>query len=97
MATNTKSSNVTVDIPEKPTTNLTKRQQLIITIIRQDSSISAKAIAEKIADMIAEGSAEKIAASTRTIETELAELKRKGIINRIGEKNGGHWEITEDN
>ena len=32
--------------------------------------------------MIAEGSAEKMAASARTIETELAELKRKGIINR---------------
>ena len=72
---------------------LTKRQQLIVAIIKQEPSISAKSIAEKIADMIADGSADKIAASTRTIETELAELSRMGIIHRVGDKNGGHREI----
>lgn len=94
---------VELDLPLKSVTarvdkggneKLTKRQQLILTIIQQEPSISAKAIAEKIADMIAEGSADKMAASTRTIETELAELKRMGIINRVGEKNGGRREIV---
>ena len=74
---------------------LTKRQQLIVAIIKQEPSISAKSIAEKIADMIADGSADKIAASTRTIETELAELSRMGIIHRVGDKNGGHREIID--
>ena len=70
---------------------LTKRQQLIVAIIKQEPSISAKSIA----DMIADGSADKIAASTRTIETELAELSRMGIIHRVGDKNGGHREIID--
>lgn len=85
---------VSVRVDKGGNEKLTKRQQLIVAIIRQEPSISAKAIAEKIADMIAEGSADKMAASTRTIETELAELKRMGIINRVGEKNGGHREIV---
>ena len=75
---------------------LTKRQQLIVAIIKQEPSISAKSIAEKIADMIADGSADKIAASTRTIETELAELSRMGIIHRVGGKNGGHREVIPE-
>jgi len=45
--------------------------------------------------MIADGSADKIAAYTRTIETELAELSRMGIIHRVGDKNGGHREIID--
>ena len=60
-----------------------------MAIIKQEPSISAKSIAEKIADMIAYGSADKIAASTRTIETELAELSRMGIIHRVGNNRDG--------
>lgn len=68
---------------------LTDRQRLIIELISVDASLSAKAISEKIS--------EKISVSARTIENDLAQLKKKGILLREGGRKEGKWIIkTKD-
>lgn len=64
---------------------LTDRQRLIIELISVDASLSAKAISEKIS------------VSARTIENDLAQLKKKGILLREGGRKEGKWIIkTKD-
>lgn len=46
----------------------------------------AKAISEKIS--------EKIAVTDRTIESDLATLKKNGVIRHFGSRKDGHWEIN---
>ena len=53
----------------------------IIELIRFDNSITIPEIAEKIG------------ASTRTIDRQLAHLQRNTIIKRIGSHKTGHWKI----
>lgn len=68
---------------------LTDRQRLIIELISVDASLSAKAISEK--------TSEKISVSARTIENDLAQLKKKGILLREGGRKEGKWIIkTKD-
>lgn len=72
---------------------LTDRQRLIIELISVDASLSAKAISEKIS----EKTSEKISVSARTIENDLAQLKKKGILLREGGRKEGKWIIkTKD-
>ena len=55
----------------------------ILELIRQNKSISAKEISLilKISD--------------RAVEKNIAKLKSKGILKRVGPDKGGHWEIAE--
>ncbi len=39
--------------------------------------------------------AEKIGISTTSVENNLAKLKKKGLLRRVGPAKGGHWEIIE--
>lgn len=72
---------------------LTDRQRLIIELISVDASLSVKAISEKIS----EKTSEKISVSARTIENDLAQLKKKGILLREGGRKEGKWIIkTKD-
>ena len=38
---------------------------------------------------------EKIGISTTAVDKNIAKLKEKGIIKRIGPAKGGHWEVKE--
>ena len=71
---------------------LTDRQSLILEILAVDASLSAKAISEKIS----EKTSEKISVSDRTIETDLAQLKKLGILSREGGRKEGKWIIKTD-
>lgn len=55
----------------------------ILEIIRNDSSVSAKKIAEMIGLRV------------RSVERQLAKIKKEGKIKRVGSDKGGHWEIIE--
>lgn len=39
--------------------------------------------------------AEKLGVTTRAVEKQLANLRKKGIITRIGPNKGGHWEVIQ--
>ncbi len=55
----------------------------ILKLIRQDNTISAKILAEKLN------------LSSRQCERIVAELKKKGVLTRIGTPKYGHWQINE--
>ena len=63
----------------------TERQRVILELLSTNPTFSAKAISEKIS--------EKVPVSERTIENDLAALKKYGLLRRIGGRKGGHWEI----
>lgn len=62
---------------------LTSRQQEIINIIRAEPTISYREVAQrmKINDSAAQGHFDN--------------LKKKGVIKRIGPAKGGHWKVFE--
>ncbi len=39
--------------------------------------------------------AEKLGVTTRAVEKQLANLRKKGIITRVGPNKGGHWEVIQ--
>ena len=61
--------------------NLTERQTLIINLIKTTPTISLDDIAIKLG------------LGSRTVDREIKKLT--GIIQRVGPKNGGHWEIIK--
>lgn len=75
--------------PKELPKELTDRQRLILELIAVDASLSAKAISEKTS----EKTSEKISVSDRTIENDLAQLKKKGILLREGGRKEGKWII----
>ena len=72
-------SSVTSMLPVK----LTERQQDMLELIRKNPFISAQ-------QMLVVLSVVK-----RTIERDLADLQKKGILIREGNTSAGHWEIIE--
>ena len=66
-----------------PKDSLTERQKEIIRIIHEKNSITVKEIAEKLS------------VTEKTVKRDITNLKEKHIIERIGGKNGGHWEIVK--
>ena len=65
---------------------LSERQIIILELIYLDSSISAKAMSEKIS--------EKDSVDERTIQRDLSKLKKIGILIRKGGRKNGEWEIV---
>jgi ATP-dependent DNA helicase RecG len=61
-------------------------------MISSDSSISAKAISEKMSEKVSE----KNSVDERTIQRDLAKIKELGILRRIGGRKNGEWEIGID-
>lgn len=59
-----------------------KTSEEIIAAIRSDKLVTAQQIADRLG------------ISLRTVEMQLANLKREGKIQRIGPKKGGHWEVV---
>ena len=62
-----------------------ERQRIILELIIADLFLSAKATSEK--------TSEKFTVSDRTIENDLAQLKKKGILAREGGRKEGKWVI----
>lgn len=65
---------------------LSERQIEILKMIPVDSKISAKAMSEKMS--------EKNTMNVRTIERDIAILKKIGVLFRKGGRKDGEWVIT---
>lgn len=63
---------------------LNETQKKIIELMRQDSRITIPRISEIIG------------ISKRNIEANISDLKKKGIVERIGSRKNGYWEVRED-
>lgn len=75
------------DFVKEPGIELTERQVNILEMIYLDSTISAKVISEKMS--------EKESVTERTIQNDIAQLKKNGILRRKGGRKNGEWEIIE--
>ena len=78
------SENVVKDVVKQ----LTVRQQLLLEMIRQDNTISARAMSESLSGK------EKVA--ERTVQRDLGILKKLGILSRTTGRSNGEWVINED-
>ena len=61
-------------------------------MIASDPTISAKAISEKMSEKMSE----KNSVDERTIERDIAKIKKLGILRRKGGRKNGEWEIVLD-
>lgn len=73
-------------IPRELLKELSERQLVILGLIASDSTISARAISEKVS--------EKMSVDERTIQRDLAKIKKLGILRRRGGRKNGEWEIV---
>ncbi|OGS23483.1 MAG: hypothetical protein A2297_01645 [Elusimicrobia bacterium RIFOXYB2_FULL_48_7] len=62
---------------------LVESQRKIINFIKQNAHVSKKELSDRIG------------ISTTAIDKNIAQLKKKGILRRIGPDKGGHWEIIK--
>ncbi len=69
-------------IPRELLKELSERQLVILGLIASDSTISARAISEKVS------------VDERTIQRDLAKIKKLGILRRRGGRKNGEWEIV---
>ena len=83
----TKSSITTPDVGKDVGKEISERQKIIIDMIATDPFLSAKAISARIS--------EKDSVNERTIERDLAKLKKIGIIAREGGRKDGRWVILK--
>lgn len=84
-----KGSVVLKNVPKDVLKKLTDLQRLVLEVLAADASLSAKALPEKVS--------EKISVSDRTIESDLAQLKKNGILSREGGRKEGKWVIKTKN
>ena len=83
-----KGTEMSLNVPKEmslnvPNINLTDREKLILEIFSKKNDSTAKEISLEL------GVVEK------TIKRDIASLKEKNMLKRIGGKNGGHWEVVE--
>lgn len=64
---------------------LTEREYIILNIIAEDKSVTLEKISEKLS--------KKKTVTTRTIASDIAHLKKIGILTREGGRKDGHWAI----
>jgi len=85
------------DVHKDVLKELTERQRIILELIVADPFLSAKAISEKISEKtsekISEKTSEKFDVTERTVESDLAKLKKLGILTREGGRKEGKWVI----
>lgn len=72
----------TQKIPRKYPEELTGNQLNLLALLEKDGSLTREQLAEKLN------------ISPETVKKNLANLKYKKLINRIGPDKGGHWEIV---
>jgi len=68
-------------LAEKLVEGLAENQKKILMLITGNPNVSKKAMAESLG------------ISTTAIDKNLARLKQKGILRRVGPTKGGHWEM----
>jgi ATP-dependent DNA helicase RecG len=66
---------------ENDTENLTVRETAMITLIKEDNTVSRKMIAAKLG------------ISPATVSRYIESFKKRGIIERIGSNKGGRWKV----
>ena len=76
-------SDVTSSVTSMSPVKLTERQQDMLALIRKNPFISAQQMSVVLSVV------------KRTIERDLADLQKKGILIREGSTSAGHWEIIE--
>ena len=69
-------------VGEKVREGLSPNQKSILELIAKDPMISAQQLAQIVG------------ISSRKIEVNIAKLKRRGRLKRIGPDKGGHWEVV---
>ena len=90
-------TNVVKDVVKDVVKELTDRQQVILKLLALDPTMSAKAISEKISEKTSEKTSEKFTVTDRTIESDLAHLKKIGILVREGGRKDGKWVVIIEN
>lgn len=86
-----KKRNLRADVGEvsektlKSVGEVSQRGKLILELIAENSSISAKQLAERLST------------TDRTIEREIKKMKESKIIERIGGDRGGFWKLNSKN
>lgn len=73
------------DFPKDLEKQLSERQVYILSLIRDDRTISSEKISEKIS--------QKKPVTARTIKSDIAKLKALGILARVGGRKDGRWVI----
>ena len=76
-------SDVTSSVTSMSPVKLTERQQDMLELIRKNPFISAQQMSVVLSVV------------KRTIERDLADLQKKGILIREGNTSAGHWEIID--
>lgn len=61
-----------------------KSRVKIITLLSQDNTLSATAIAERIG------------ITSKAVEKQIARMKADGVLRRIGPDKGGYWQVEEN-
>ena len=79
----------TKDVVKDVVKELSERQKIILDFIAENPTLTAKAISEKIS----EKTSEKFDVTERTVENDLAKLKKLGILIREGSRKEGKWVI----
>ena len=74
------------DVQKDVLKELSEKQKVIIEMIIADPFLSAKAISEKMS--------EKDGVNERTIERDIAKLKKLGVLTREGGRKEGKWVIN---
>ena len=69
---------------EKGVEKLSRKQRIIIDLIKQNPSISKKMI-EKHGDLL-----------KKSVEYNIKKLKKMGLLKRVGPAKGGYWEILQE-
>ena len=90
-------TNVVKDVVKDVAKELTDRQKVILKLLALDPTMSAKAISEKISEKTSEKTSEKFTVTDRTIESDLAHLKKIGILVREGGRKDGKWVVIIEN
>ena len=69
-------------------------QRVILEMIAHNPFLSAKEISEKASEKSSEKASEKGSINYRTIQRDLAKLKKMGVLTREGAKRNGQWVIA---
>ena len=64
-------------------------------LIALNPSLSAKAISEKVSEKMSEKASGKASITDRTIENDMAKLKKLGILTHEGSRKEGRWIIVK--
>ena len=75
-------ADATTEGPEGLAERVAESQEKILQLVRRNPQVSRKAMAEEIG------------VSTTAIHRNLAKLKEKGLLRRVGPARGGHWEVV---